>query len=115
MLEKRRKLSRRFFPSFASQKLSFNGVVLRIQCFEKKHKDMPLRFGVVVPKRFGKTAVERNRFKRVVLASIGRSLPLFEKLPYGACVVFPIKVIRESTREEIVADIAQFIAKYSQK
>lgn len=107
MIPKLRKLSRAIFPPYTASKYTWNGSLLRIQCY--KGKISPLsRFAVVISKRFYKNTPERNHFKRLVLAQIREKTDYFKGLSFEHYIILPKKPLAEMKVEEICADILGF-------
>lgn len=68
---------------------------------EKPHS----RFGVVVGKKVAKTAVERNRIRRLILDVAGS---LREKWPVADYLIIVNPACRDTGREEIYGELIQY-------
>lgn len=118
MLPRSRKLAREAFPRRTERYVSWNGTVLRFFSYPYGAVDVkghPACFAVVVPSRFGKSAVSRNRLKRAVFSSIKDKLSLFDVLPYTKHTIFPLKSVESISESDILRDIEQFLSDKSPK
>lgn len=113
MLPRERTLTRKLFPHHTDANVLWNGNVLRVRCYMKRSPEITPRFAVVVSKKQYKTVVERNLFKRRVLSVLRAELPVFDRLRFGVCVLYPKSPVANISYNDIVADIKELVAQYS--
>ena len=113
MLPQQRKIKRSEFPSFQDKKVQFNGVVLRVQCYERLTSTSPSLFSVIVPKKKYKTVSVRNLFKRRVFSIIEMNITSFDKTRFGKFVISPLVAVDDVSFVAIKEDIKSFVSKLS--
>jgi len=111
MLPRERTLTRKLFPHHTDANVLWNGKVLRVRCYVKRSPEVIPRFAVVVSKKQYKTVVERNLFKRRVLSALRAELPSFDRLRFGAYVIFPVVPVTNIVYEDIASDVRALISR----
>jgi len=111
MLPRERTLTRKLFPRHTDANVLWNGKVLRVRCYVKRSPEVIPRFAVVVSKKQYKTVVERNLFKRRVLSALRAELPSFDRLRFGAYVIFPVVPVTNIVYEDIASDVHALVSR----
>lgn len=102
----KRNIPRILFPSQQTKKIQKNGEYIRFMCYQNTlYKGKEVLFSVVVPKKYYKTTVERNLFKRRIKAVLLNNTKQLNFLPYNMFVVFPLSPLRGISFQRIEKDL----------
>lgn len=112
MLHKNRRISRGEFPSGGKPAVFWRGTVLRAARTPAKKNST---FAVVVSKKYAKSAVARNKFRRRVYAAIATRLPAADADGAWKYVFTPAKNIAEIAVEDIKAEIDRIFKEQPQR
>ncbi len=111
MLPRGQRIARDFFPRHTEPSVSWNGAVLRARLYRSPAAIAPPRFSVVVAKKYAKTAVARNRFKRQTYACIAQELKGLGMLRFSRIVIFPKQPLDQIPLTTLLLDITSLIAR----
>ena len=107
MLSRSRRISRVDFPNPRIPSYQWTGSVLRIRAI---HKNSPkARVAIVAAKKYYRTKITRNVFKRRVFSVLQKELSLLDNTPFGFFLIFPIIHTQDITFAAIASDIDAFI------
>ena len=105
MLERKNRISKKLFDEVFRKGRVYpgNGVVCHVLISTKEEK----LFAVVVPKKVSKSAVSRNRIRRIGYSAIQKMLPEIEISV--KCVCITKKIFK--TRDEIIGSLEEVFTK----
>lgn len=107
MLDRLHRIRATEFPDFRAPGKMFTGEVLRIKNISVGD-DMCA--AVVVGKKYYKTNVARNKFRRQVYAALENNIKVLDNKG-GILLISPLKKVEEISWEQIKLDVDQFISK----
>ncbi len=110
MLPRGQRIAREFFPRHTERSFLWNGAVLRARLYSSEQTGNAPRFSIVVAKKYSKSAVVRNRFRRQVYALIAEQLKVSSPLRVGRFVISPKHAIGEISPELLLSDVLSLFA-----
>lgn len=107
MLSSTRRIQRGDFPDSRLPSFQWTGKVLRIRAIHKK--GVFARIAIIAAKKYYRTKITRNVFKRRVFSVLKKELPKLDTTPFGFFIVFPVVHTQDITFAAIASDIADFM------
>lgn len=108
MLSSSRRIQRANFPDMRLPYFQWNGKVLRIRAIKKKSG--PARIAIIAAKKYYRTKITRNVFKRRVFSVLSKYLPILDMSAFGYFLIFPVVHTQDITFASIASDIAEFLS-----
>ncbi len=109
MLPSSRRIQRHDFPDMRLPAFQWTGRVLRIRAISKKSPRT--RIAIIAAKKYYKTKITRNVFKRRVFEVFKNELSTLDSTAFGFLLVFPTQHTQDITFADIASDIADFMRK----
>lgn len=107
MLSSIRRIQRADFPDSRLPSFQWTGKVLRIRAIKKSG---PMaRVAIIAAKKFYRTKITRNVFKRRVFSTLFPLLPNLDSTPFGFFIIFPVVHTQDITFAAIASDIHEFM------
>lgn len=113
MLSSLRRIQRADFPDSRLPSFQWTGKVLRIRASHKQNKIA--RVAIIAAKKYYRTKITRNVFKRRVFSVIEKELPKLDTTPFGFFIIFPTVHTQDITFAAIASDIADFMTVLSKQ
>jgi ribonuclease P protein component len=107
MLSSSRRIQRADFPDSRLPSFQWTGKVLRIRAIHKK--SAVARIAIIAAKKYYRTKITRNVFKRRVFSVLKNELPKLDTTPFGFFIVFPVVHTQDITFAAIASDITDFM------
>jgi ribonuclease P protein component len=107
MLPSSRRIQRAAFPDSRIPAVKWTGKVLRIQAVQKK--GTRARIAIIAAKKYYRTKITRNIFKRRVFSVVEKELPKLDTTPFGFFIIFPVIHTQDITFAAIASDIKDFM------
>lgn len=107
MLSSSRRIQRSDFPDSRLPSFQWTGKVLRIRAIQKKSPKA--RIAIIAAKKYYRTKITRNVFKRRVFSLFQKELPKLDTTRFGFFLVFPVIHTRDITFAVIASDISAFM------
>ncbi|HXK37774.1 MAG TPA: hypothetical protein VJ579_01785 [Candidatus Paceibacterota bacterium] len=107
MLSSLRRIQRADFPDSRLPSFQWTGKVLRVRAIHKRGERA--RIAIIAAKKYYRTKITRNVFKRRVFSLLRDELPKLDTTPFGFFLVFPVVHTQDITFAAIASDLKEFL------